>query len=225
MKTTIISEPYDAHAVAFSYALQKKGCDVEVISFSNIPSHAVFSIGFDPEGLKQVKFSSSNILESDTCIIRRPSLPNIDQMVAKQDLDFANSTNKLMSCSIWHKISQETFCINPFEASEILKLKPIQLDLAVKSGFYIPKTVITNDCNEVFESFTDDHFPILYKNLRPAIWAKSDGSGVSAQAVTMLEKDAVRQSKSCLRLAPGIFQQYIRKKYELRVVVMGRTYF
>lgn len=109
--------------------------------------------------------------------------------------------------------------VNPHPANFEAARKPQQLLLAQDLGFKIPDTVITNSAEKVLELF-ERHDRVIYKTLSSFLIPPNEI--VYTNEVT---RDEVRDSKQQILLAPGIFQEYVPKAYELRVTVVGNRLF
>lgn len=91
--------------------------------------------------------------------------------------------------------------------------KPLQLEVASSIGFTIPRTVIGNEEKVIAEGFGDE---LLYKPLSGEVAA-----GIGLPPPAMLAKaDVLAEGRASI--APGIFQDRVQKKFELRVTVAGQ---
>lgn len=120
------------------------------------------------------------------------------------------SLNLLLDKSCW---------INSVESQSIISSKLRQLDLAASIGFAIPDTVVTNDPNLVLDMFSR-HRRIIYKALNGFVFP--DQTGI---LTTEFTKEDVCGNFESIRRAPGIYQQFVEKNYELRVTIVGTQVF
>ena len=105
--------------------------------------------------------------------------------------------------------------INPLENNEKMSFKAVQLSLATKVGLKIPNTIITNCFKDVIQLF-DTHDEIIYKTLSSFI--------VPPEYViytTKITREDVNERKESFPIAPGIYQEYIAKSHELRVMIIN----
>jgi glutathione synthase/RimK-type ligase-like ATP-grasp enzyme len=107
--------------------------------------------------------------------------------------------------------------MNPRAAERKIQHKPTQLLLASRFGFKIPPTVITNDATEAIQFIADVNHCAIYKPL--TFFFEPPNKLLFTNQITATE---IADSKDNLRVAPGIFQQRIDKRHELRVTVVGR---
>ena len=94
-----------------------------------------------------------------------------------------------------------------------------QLHLAQSIGLTVPDSLITND-HEAVSMFLQRHGRVIYKSLE---WFTfPDLRGIFT---TEIGKKEVEGRMLNIGAAPGIYQQFIEKSYELRVTVVGTQCF
>jgi hypothetical protein len=98
--------------------------------------------------------------------------------------------------------------------------KAAQLLAAHRVGLAIPRTVVTNDPNEVRRFMAQNTGETIYKahsqtlNLEP-------GKALYTGVLTSKEVDHL----DLIRVSPGVFQEYVPKAYEIRATVVGTRIF
>ncbi|MFG2115876.1 ATP-grasp ribosomal peptide maturase [Streptomyces sp. NPDC048718] len=97
--------------------------------------------------------------------------------------------------------------------------KPAQLATAQRLGLTVPATLVTNDPDEARE-FISSHERVIYKALR---WTPYQREGVPMAGWT--ETVAAAEIDESLRVAPHLFQTFVDKVADLRVLVVGRQAF
>ncbi|NWJ50943.1 MAG: hypothetical protein HXX14_08760 [Bacteroidetes bacterium] len=113
----------------------------------------------------------------------------------------------------------DKFWINQRSIDKEVRNKPNQLITASKLGFSIPKTCITNNPVELFLFFKEEEY-IIYKPLGYLIIPPDEVLYANKIKVTELKKRSAHIS-----VAPGIFQEYIQKAYELRITIVDHEIF
>ena len=113
----------------------------------------------------------------------------------------------------------DAFWMNPVEPQVWIASKPRQLELAASVGLEIPDTVITNDPELVLGLF-DRHPRVAYKALNGFVFP--DQTGILTREIA--RKDVVNNRLNILR-SPGIYQEFIPKRHELRVTIVGEQIF
>lgn len=107
--------------------------------------------------------------------------------------------------------------INPLLASQKAANKVYHLKIAQEVGLNIPQTIISNDATKAIKLFKYNR--VIYKTLSSFCTAKA------AIYTNEIKYDQILKNKRAISMAPGIFQKYIEKQYELRVTVIGEKIF
>jgi glutathione synthase/RimK-type ligase-like ATP-grasp enzyme len=105
--------------------------------------------------------------------------------------------------------------ISDFYASN----KCIQLMIAKDIGFNIPNTFVSNDPINISD-FLNDNKDTVYKTV--TWYSEPPDKVVFTSKVTVND---VRKNSESIRISPGIFQNRIKKKYELRITTIGNKNF
>ncbi|PJD92825.1 MAG: hypothetical protein CK424_04400 [Legionella sp.] len=108
--------------------------------------------------------------------------------------------------------------INSINSTKRIMSKATQLRMALKNGLLIPKGIISNSSSDVCAHLSASD-KIIYKTL---------SSFMTYQSViytTKTDLDEIKSQQQAVFLAPGIYQEEIDKKYELRVIVVGEQVF
>ncbi|MGH7296857.1 MAG: MvdC/MvdD family ATP grasp protein [Polyangiaceae bacterium] len=137
--------------------------------------------------------------------------------------------------------------INDWRAERDASSKALQLQVAVQEGFRVPKTLITNDPLAVreFVDFIDG--PVLFKSLAGTApttmdytdkikrWLGRRAPKLAAPRADRLNDAPIAFSEllsakhlskiDSVRVCPTVFQEYIAKKHELRVTIVGSDIF
>jgi len=95
--------------------------------------------------------------------------------------------------------------------------KPIVLMQAKKHGLNIPKTLITNSYNDLISFFKSNNNKIICKALHECIFSFSPEKKYGYIERTNLLEDI---NMIPLMFAPSLFQEYIEKEFEVRVVYL-----
>ncbi len=108
--------------------------------------------------------------------------------------------------------------------------KPSQLQRAAALGLEVPESIISTDPEQVRAFYEKHHGAIIYKTLSdpsPHLdVTRGEGGPRPAQIVyTTRVTDQYLQVFEHAHAAPCLFQEYIPKKYELRVTIIGDEVF
>lgn len=113
--------------------------------------------------------------------------------------------------------------VNRPDVDAVAELKPYQLQVAKRLGLRVPRTLITNDPAEVEELLRTVEGPLVYKAFTGGVihYPGAFPSGL----LTAVVGDELRENLDRVRHCPCIFQEYVEKAYEVRLTVIGNTYF
>lgn len=109
--------------------------------------------------------------------------------------------------------------INHPDKNHYIGYKVNQLKLAQECCLTIPETIIGNSMSSVLSLF-DKYEKLIYKTLSSFIMPPN-----RVIYSTVISKDDIRNSKDTFAMAPGIYQAYIEKNYELRITIVGEKLF
>ncbi len=115
------------------------------------------------------------------------------------------------------------FCVNSIGSIYSSERKSLQLLAAKKAGLNTPRTIVSNSADEINEFAKSLGGRVLYKPLQAIPWKTSDGS--TRVARTTVLTDIHRLERRALQLSPAIYQEEIEKSHDVRVIIMGRTFF
>lgn len=101
--------------------------------------------------------------------------------------------------------------------------KPLQLRFATDLGFDVPATVITNDPDELLAFWSTHHGDIVSKLPSPAMGRVLGAGGIARYTQRVTRADLAHLES--LRYAPMVFQEYVPKRSELRITVIGEQVF
>lgn len=99
------------------------------------------------------------------------------------------------------------------------EFKPAQLSTAVTLGFDVPPTLITNESDKA-HAFINAHEPVVYKPLRSSEY-EIDGTAVTLWTHEVSADEIDHRVAGTMHL----FQQMVRKKWDLRITVAGDAMF
>jgi glutathione synthase/RimK-type ligase-like ATP-grasp enzyme len=109
--------------------------------------------------------------------------------------------------------------VNPAESQRKANYKPNQLWIADRIGFRDPRTEITNDPDVVL-GMIGSYEKIIYKNFSGFLF--SDQTGILTSVIT---RETLEENLESVCRAPGIYQEFLPKKYEARVTSMDSDHF
>jgi glutathione synthase/RimK-type ligase-like ATP-grasp enzyme len=111
--------------------------------------------------------------------------------------------------------------VNDPDLSRCAERKAPQLTVAQSVGLPVPRTLITNDPDAAVAFIRSVEGRVIAKTVKSPLVQQSTGRLAYAHVVS--DQDVLRLDALCL--APCIFQEYIEKDLECRVVVVGERVF
>ena len=220
-RVLIIGRHEDPHTLAVQSELKKigvvadcfdtfrKDCFSIEISHSNSSSR----LGFG-DNSKELVNNYHSIWMRQKPIVPMPWWSPLDNDAARfTQQEWQNIFQSLPS------FSKTTRWINHPTDQRKINYKPNQLKLAMKIGFKIPDTLLTNSSKSIFD-FSRKHKKIIYKSFSGYIF--SDQTGI---LTNLLDSKDIESNKESFKRAPGIYQEFIEKSHEARVTVVGDKIF
>lgn len=226
MKLLIPTEPDDLHALLVKIALEEMGHFVRLLFTADHPTKQINSVYLDNEIYNWKSSDNFTVYEENNYDVvwwrraRKPYLPK--ELLHPEDYKFVIRENTLFHESLTSNIAPNAWWINNKEAANRANFKLLQLRLASQCGLAIPKTLCSNDPEEI-KLFLKQHknLDIIYKPLCSNFWFEKDKIKITyTNKITLSDLT----NNNLLQLVPGLYQPEIKKKYELRVTCFGRYF-
>lgn len=227
-KILILAPQTDDHAPWVAQELINRGHKVDALCGSDFPRLDTVSLRI-AQSKTNVRIRKSGHADSALCLEeystvwrRRGETPQTDEAALHPDDRPFAANEAEAAANGWRDLSalSKTRWVNPRQAAERADYnKPYQLHVAARCGLSTPDTLISNDPTAIAEFHAAHEKCIIYKPLTPALFREQDGDKVSFVDIF---PDNAFDDPDVLRLAPGIYQPYIEKAYELRITVMGQ---
>lgn len=222
MRTLIHSRRNDAHTVGVQTCLQNWGHQVDIWYVGNFPSHQTISIEYASStynnNVADELYKSELNGAYDICWNRRRErIQTAGEMIDDIDREFVSSEIRSFVNAALPLIGKSSFWVNDENQSLAAENKFLQLRVAQDVGFKIPTTLASNSPDDV-RAFVKDQKRAIYKPMRGHAW-KSKGGKLSLFVNTVSMDDL--EDDHVLKACPGIYQEYVEKAFEVRVVVMG----
>ena len=219
----IVTNKSDITADLVVLEFQRRGTPYARFNTEDFPQRVQLSWVFGIDGIDGcIRLPHNEVPIRDVISVwyRRPMAPDIAKVVGSPFLrEFAQRESQEALSGLWR--TMDCFWMSHPDAIHSASYKPRQLKIANDLGFKIPKTLISNSPEEVERFhlkcgqlvakplFSGD---IRYENERRVVFT----TPVNHNNISAREN---------IRLAPTIFQEYIRKELELRVTVIGNKVF
>ena len=159
----------------------------------------------------------------DTVWYRKPTCPEISKdIINEQARQFAQQESEACLSGLY-RVLNNAFWISKPSAIRYANDKIRQLAVAKEIGLNIPDTIITSNPQRAKKFCASKSYNVIIKPLKSGIVENPDGTIELIYTSIVTQDDLVQIGK--VAYAPCLFQEYIPKKYEVRVTVIGRRIF
>lgn len=175
-----------------------------------------------PKSLVKFESDHRSLLLSDVSVAWFQQPPPQPEFDSRNTLIQTLQNKNFQASYYWAlKQIQGRWLNNPFKVLNAAN-KLFQLESALKVGLFIPDTLVTNSYSDVLNFYKKHQKQVIVKNLATPWYINSKGKTVAAYT-KLLTSDHLREEKICV--TPLIYQEYIERKYDVRVVVIGTDIF
>ena len=227
MSVLIITERNDIHSDALIWALKSMGVRCDRWSMLDFPERQRNSIRISNSAAEPAcKITGLAPSMSYTSIwLRRLFAPaGISERLAAADVQMARMQSLRFAEGIRTVISPGSTWINPLSTRTWSSSKPFQLCAAKEVGFAIPETLFSNDPGEIRAFYREHRGNVVYKPFTPAYWKDGTVGGLHGVFTSKLSEDVLAEDETSFTSCPGIYQECIEKKSELRITFFGSAY-
>lgn len=148
-----------------------------------------------------------------------PRAPHIADAAARQ---MAESERRAALSGILMALPSALWMNHP-QANQVSRNKILQLRLACAIGFAVPNTIVTNRAESVRDAFRMWKGEMVAKLVGGQVITDSVESQYVIYTSPVTEEDL--RNDDAISACPAIYQQFVKKKYELRVTVVGNEIF
>ncbi len=195
-------------------------CDVDRLMKGDLVVN--FSVDQDTFGF-EMRDGNKRILSTEIKSIwyRRPNRlnsPIVDPIQCK----YAEEETSHFLEGLWSATTDEVFWLSNPVHLERARKKVLQLKIARELGFVVPRTIVTNDPEQVRQFLRFCGERIIFK----AVYHEMlDYENKSFNIPTTLIGREHLAKLELVKKMPSLFQEFIDKEYELRVTVVGDDVF
>jgi glutathione synthase/RimK-type ligase-like ATP-grasp enzyme len=228
-RVLVLTQEFDPTVDPVVLAMAERGAEVVRADLSYFPRRmAVTSSDFD--GARRVlrihDGNGDGVREVDldrlaSVWYRRPTSFDFGPDMAEPERQFARRE----AMQGVGGILRATHClwVNRPDVDAASELKPYQLELAKRLGLRVPRTLLTNDPAEVAALLDTADRPIVYKAFTGGVIHYP--GGFPSGLLTTVVGPEIREHLDRVGHTMCMFQEYIDKAYEVRLTVIGNTYF
>lgn len=142
-----------------------------------------------------------------------------DEELDKARTIYIDKQRRACQDSLWYSIPNNRWLNPPMVVDSIYENKIVQAHFAHEVGFETPRTVISNDWDLAFHSFGDKPVSVKLPDGRMYMDDK-----LYHMLTTVVDKEKYEQLRGTVPF-PGIWQEFVHKKREWRVTVVGDKVF
>jgi glutathione synthase/RimK-type ligase-like ATP-grasp enzyme len=223
MKFLIPTEPDDTHAILTKIGLESMGHEVRFLFTADQPTKLKNSVLIDNDSYQWRSTDKySSIVDNHYDVVwwrraRKPYLPK--DITHPSDYKFVVRENVLFYEALTNNMAPNAWWVNTKDAATRANAKLLQLKLASECGMTIPTTLCSNDPQDIrYFLLKHEANGVIYKPLCTNFWFEEQQIKIShTTKLSFLELP----TNKVLQTTPGIFQQEIKKKHELRVTCFG----
>lgn len=227
MSILILARPDDAHALKVSEWLTEYGAEWFILGPEELSNDTEITFRFDEtEPHYQMKLPDNRVIdlnEVESIWYRRT--PNIQHQGLPKQWMNSMVESELRSAYFGAFRSLTCLHVNHPSRNEASSYKLFQLELARKVGLTIPQTLVTNRPDQVAEFYKKCNSQVIYKLIgeRTNFYLPKYEPAPGVPTLPLRDEDLAHLDQ--VSLAPHIFQECIRKKYDIRVTVIGKKLF
>ncbi|MFB4315241.1 MvdC/MvdD family ATP grasp protein [Actinomadura sp. 21ATH] len=223
-RVLILTQEFDPTVDPVITALSEQGTEVVRVDLSYFPRRLTFTTSDFGDGGRRVLRHKDRELDLDrlsavwyrrpTAFDFGPDMPEPEKLFARKEaMQAVGGILRATDC-LW---------VNRPDIDAIGELKPYQLELAKRLGFRVPRTLLTNDPAEVAALLDRGGPKIVYKSQIGGVihYPGAFPGGL----LTAVVGDEIRENLDRVGHTMCMFQEYVEKAYEVRLTVIGNTYF
>jgi len=222
-KILIVTGEQDSTADLMVICLRKRNVAFERFHPQDIPRDAAVSLSYGPDRPPRATVRDlSDTFDWDeisSVWYRRPEPFSLAKDLSPEEKEFAYHECTSVVQGMYRAF--DAFWVNHPDRIRVAESKPLQLSLAYQLGFAIPRTVFTNDPEELGRFYEDCAGQVVYKSMTQGVLGKSRQQSVYT---SRLKAEHIGQA-DLLRNSPGLFQQEVPKSCDLRITVIGERVF
>jgi ATP-grasp ribosomal peptide maturase len=220
----VLTQDVDSAADAVIRKLNERGVNVFRFHTHDFPQYSTLSAKIFQEQWDGTIAYHNRLMHFDqvtSVLYRRPRRFEIDPDLSPSENRFATAEAVMAVGGLLR--SMNCLWVNHPEKLITSNYKPLQLKIARSLGLEIPRTLITNEPEAVKAFFKECEGHMIYKPLSygAILSEENELSSIYTSRVSyenLKDADRVRQT-------PCLFQEYVHKRLELRINVIGNRVF
>ncbi len=157
---------------------------------------------------------------------RKPAKPMLLPEMHPGYATFIQDESRVALASLCTSFTDVFWMNHPLVATKLLEHNKLyQLAVAARYGLAVPRTIVTNDAEQILAFVREQNGAAAMKMLCGNVFAKEGSSAPLFVFTQYVTEDMICDHFEDFRLAPVMVQEYVPKKFELRVTVVGEKIF
>lgn len=225
----IVTKPRDEHAHLVATGLEMMGVEPKIFRFGMMPFYQTHTIELGEKA--RIFVDEDVLLEGDAPFdriwLRRVGPTSVSLVdVAPNDKAYVTKVMSVYRTSFFAFLEElaaqrPRSIVNGYWAKLSAESKMLQLLEARRAGLGVPGTIQSNDPDAI-RAFQAKHGTIICKALVPQMWAGEERRAFCYTTILPPVDDIPREA---LRLHPAIYQPYVEKSFEARIIIFGGRQF
>lgn len=227
----IISDKNDIQIYYVIYYLKKKGAKYFQFNVSEYPIQIEYTYSYNKLVLKTYIKINDKYLDCDeinSVWYRKPDLPQLSPVLSSSEKIYAKNECAQHLSGLYYLLD-EKFWMNRIDSMRRADNKAFALTKAFNLGLTVPKTLITNNSNKAWSFHKENKGNIIYKTLSDGLLFNRDPNYnqpfVQGEIYTTHLNQFRESDFKYVNNCPCLFQEYINKRLELRIIVVGNEVF
>jgi len=226
------ARPYDVHAAAAMWGLRQSGLAPSWPSSlvdGSVPPVSLYCDDSDGEGSGGgAGWKASGWLDDGaigSIWFRRAHTPDVFPRAIDADVPFLRTewARFLRNVYALGDAFSDRLWVNRPASANRAENKLAQLEAARRCRLRFPATLVSHDPDQI-RRFVARHGRVVYKPFVPHTW-EDGATGKRFGTFARLVEPTMLADDESLSLCPGIYQVYVEKKYDLRIVAIGDRFF
>jgi len=226
----IITNKNDTHADLLCEKMKARNIGFSRINTEDVLTKMEITVEFDRTTDIKPNVSINNIQNLSRIDVdkarsvwyRKPKIAELSKGIReKSTIDFVREETKAVINGIW-LLMKDCFWVNNPWVVQKASNKIYQLNLAKSIGFTVPKTIITNSPIKAKRFYEQCGGDVVAKVLTYGVFEEEESVSVILTNKVLPENI---KNTDFIRLCPTQLQEYIPKKTEFRITVVGKEVF
>ncbi len=221
-KLLIVTSKDDAHADYIIFRCNEMGYGDRIIRLNTEDFLTNVLVHFDGSSFQLHIRDSGRFLISDEVYsvwYRRPKDFQLDHEADPAVADFLKLQGTACLRGLYFCTHDDVLWVNPLSALHRARIKLQQLQMAQRVGLAIPQTLVTNDPEQAL-AFYDQVGMVCTKSLDEPNFTL-DGHLYPMFTRVLHQRSDLSDHLDSIARCPVLFQEYIEKQYDIRVIVIG----